>query len=114
MTDTTDLCTPWSLTFDRDGTEDFGIICDAEGDQIVASHICGRDELDKGTFWLPEQPGDLVPLLVRQMKLMTAAPKLLEAIRNTLDDLNCTLDYERQVLLWAAITEATGEEPQLA
>jgi hypothetical protein len=47
-------------------------------------------------------------------RLRKAAPRLLEAIRNTLDDENCTLDYERRVLLWAAITEATGEEPKLA
>ena len=30
MTNSTSLCTPWSLHFDRDGTEDYGMICDAE------------------------------------------------------------------------------------
>lgn len=40
--------------------------------------------------------------------------RLANAIRNVLDDPDCNLDYERQVLLWAAITEATGEEPVLA
>ena len=32
---THELCTPWSLHFDRDGTEDFGIICDAEGNDAL-------------------------------------------------------------------------------
>jgi hypothetical protein len=50
----------------------------------------------------------------RRKRLQDAAPKLLKVIRNTLDDQNCTLDYERRVLLWVAITEATGEEPKLA
>ena len=75
------LYTPWRLYFDRDGTEDYGIICDSEGRRIVASHVCGDDEWDEGTFWLPEEEGDATPLLVDQMKLMAAAPKLLGMLK---------------------------------
>lgn len=83
----TQLGFPWSLQFDRDGTEDFGIICDAAGNDLVASHIpfrmppkwAGRG-FGEGCFWLPEQEGDPVPLLIRQMQLMTIAPKLLESL----------------------------------
>ena len=78
MTD--DLCTPWTLHFDRDGTEDFGIICDAEGDDIVASHLpCTRiaeRTFRTGTFRLPEKR-DPTPAVLRQLRLMTAAPRLL-------------------------------------
>jgi hypothetical protein len=38
------LKTPWSLHFDRDGTEDIATIHDAKGDPLAASRH----------FWLPE------------------------------------------------------------
>lgn len=44
-TESINLCTPWSLHFDRDGTEDYAIIFDAEGHDLVQST----------TFWLPEE-----------------------------------------------------------
>lgn len=81
----TELNTPWSLHFDRDGTEDYGVICDAEGNDLVASHLAGTSFGDRtfetGTFWLPEK-NDPTPLRVRQMQLMTAAPKLLAALES--------------------------------
>jgi hypothetical protein len=79
-----ELNAPWTLQFDRDGTEDFGIICDAEGKDIVASHLPSTRIAERthasGTFWLPEDGGEIPPL-VRQMQVMMAAPKLLEACR---------------------------------
>lgn len=89
MTDTApnDFNTPWTLHFDRDGTEDFGIICDAEVNDLVASHLpqttmprWKNREFGDGCFWLPEDAGEEVPLLVRQMLLMKAAPSLLTAL----------------------------------
>jgi hypothetical protein len=80
---TNDLCEPWSLHFDRDGTEDFGIICDANGQELVASHLpCTRiaeRTFQTGTFWRPEA-NDPTPMLMRQLWLMTAAPKLVAAL----------------------------------
>jgi hypothetical protein len=88
MTDTT-LNTPWNLHFDRDGTEDFGIICDAEGQNIAASHLpstrIGERTFETGTFWLPESEDDDPPVLLRQLQLMTAAPQLLTALIGLLD-----------------------------
>jgi hypothetical protein len=82
MTDTKlDLCTPWSLHFDRDGTEDYGVICDADGNEIVASHLPERQEGYGNCFWLPEKETDPVPKAVCQMTLMTAAPKLLDMLK---------------------------------
>jgi len=79
MTQTNELNTPWSLHFDRDGTEDFGIICDGEGNDLVASHLptsrIGERTIETGTFWLPESEEEKTPLLVRQLQLMTTAPK---------------------------------------
>ena len=60
----TQLCTPWSLAFGRDGTEDYGVISDAQGNTIVASHFPGHDYLN--TCWLPESDDDALemPMLV--------------------------------------------------
>lgn len=125
MTTTTqpDLCTPWSLHFDRDGTEDFGIICDAEGRDIAASHLPGtriaEHTADTGTFWLPEEEGQTMPLRVHQLRLMTAAPKLLKALdyllEQTVDqDLKYGIvltegEQEAREQALAAIAEASGE-----
>src|SRR5437588_557288 len=83
-----DLNTPWSLHFDRDGTEDFGIICDADGNDLVASHLPSSKiariadrPFGTGTFWLPESSEDETPALVYQMKLMATAPKLLAMLK---------------------------------
>src|SRR4051794_25388594 len=81
---TIDLCTPWTLHFDRDGTEDFGIICDADGNDIAASHLpctrIGGRTFRTGTFWLPEER-DPTPVVLRQLRLMTAAPKPLDVLK---------------------------------
>jgi hypothetical protein len=83
-----ELRTPWSLQFDRDGTEDYGIICDAEGNDLAASHLPGSKvariadrPFGTGCFWLPESEGDETPLLVRQMQVMAAAPQLLALLK---------------------------------
>lgn len=126
MTNNNPLGFPWSLHFDRDGTEDFGIICDAEGNDLVASHIPGgkipprwKDRgFGEGCFWLPEK-GDPVPHLVRVMRLMTAAPKLLEAVERMHHWVKADMEHPGNPLvrrtLWelapvafAAIAEAEG------
>jgi hypothetical protein len=91
-TQRTDLCTPWTLHFDRDGTEDVAIICDAEGDDLAKSRH----------FWLPEGD-DAVPPTLASMQLMLAAPKLLEALNYLLAQ---TVDMD----LKYGITLSEGEE----
>ena len=97
---------PWNLWFDRDGTEDFGIIVDCNDEPIVSSHECQ-------TCWLPEAESDEVPDLVRQLQLMVAAPRLLTALT---DCMRLLADYDehpgeegdiyREGI--AALYEATG------
>lgn len=65
-----DLRSPWSLNFDRDGTEDVAIILDANGEELVRSRH----------FWRPKS-GEPVPPTLMALRAMTAAPKLLEALR---------------------------------
>jgi hypothetical protein len=101
------FCTPWTLHFDREGTEDVGIICDADGEDLVTS----------GHFWLPEG-NDPVPPTLAGLWLMTAAPKLLKALdlllAQTVDmDLKhgITLsegEQEARATALAAIAEATA------
>ena len=56
MTNTTnDLCLPWSVAYGRDGTEDYGVIFDAEDREIVSSQ-------HSKTCWLPESPDDCLDL----------------------------------------------------
>jgi hypothetical protein len=121
MTDQDRLNTPWSLHFDRDGTEDFGIICDAEMNDLVASHLPSSNvprladrPFGTGCFWLPEEDGDKVPLLVRQMQVMTAAPKLLDTLRFLLTDQNSQIDHESRLIAEAAIAEATTYPPSVS
>lgn len=94
---TTDLCTPWTLYFDRDGTEDFGIICDATGEDIAASHLpstrIGDRTFHTGTFWLPE-PRDPTPVRLRQLLLMRTAPTLLHACRQALAAMEAALEAQ--------------------
>jgi hypothetical protein len=73
MTHQNNTGTPWSLHLDRDGTEDFLIICDNEGNDLARS----------GFFWQPEDDDDPLPMSMAAMWLMFKAPRLLEAL-NTL------------------------------
>jgi len=107
MTQPNDLDTPWSLHFDRDGTEDIAIICDADGEDLVLSRH----------FWLPERD-DPVPQTLAAMRLMTAAPKLLKALGYLLgqtvdEDLKHGIilsegEQEARAMALAVIAEATG------
>ena len=114
MTDTNDYAAPWRLHFDRDGTEDFGIVCDAEGRDLAASHVpctrIGDRTFDTGTFWLPE-PGDATPQLLRKLTLMTAAPQLLSACKLALAAMEQALEAEdpqaRTQIEWEAEPLAT-------
>ena len=63
--------TPWSLHMDRDGTEDFAIICDGEGNDLVRS----------GFFWQPHDDDEPLPMKLAAAWLMFKAPKLLEALK---------------------------------
>ncbi len=70
MTQSLDLNTPWTLRFERDGTEDVAYILDANEEPLVESR----------EFWLPERD-DPVPTTLRAVRVMYAAPALLEACR---------------------------------
>jgi hypothetical protein len=91
-TQQTNLGTPWSLHFDRDGTEDVAIICDSDGDDLARSRH----------FWLPERD-DPVPPTLAAMRVMAVAPKLLEALDYLLEQ---TVDAD----LKYGITLSEGEE----
>jgi hypothetical protein len=67
------LYAPWSLHFDRDGTEDTAVLCDAEGEELVSSR----------PFWLPEA-NDPMPPILAAMQLMKSAPELLETLESLL------------------------------
>ncbi|MGA2253508.1 MAG: hypothetical protein ABSG53_02510 [Thermoguttaceae bacterium] len=102
MTTQTDLDAPWSLHFDRDGTEDIAIICDSDGNDLAHSRH----------FWLPEA-GDPIPTTLASMRAMAAAPRLLASL---ITCANLPTDYDesdgkvgeayREALV--AINEATG------
>lgn len=62
---------PWSLRFDRNGTDDIADICQGRGTCILAT--------SRG-FWRPEYKGDKVPGTMASMRLMATAPKLLQAL----------------------------------
>lgn len=72
--------TPWTLHFDRDGTEDVAIINDADGRELVTSR----------QFWLPDG-NDPVPPTLASIWLMKAAPKLYRALEYLLEQ---TIDPE--------------------
>jgi hypothetical protein len=82
-TQQTDLNTPWSIRFEQDGTEDIAVICDADGYDLARSD----------TFWLP-QDGDPIPATLAAIRLMAAAPKLLEAAKATLTALELMLEMD--------------------
>jgi hypothetical protein len=87
-----DLIAPWSLHFDRDGTEDVAIICDADGDELARSRH----------FWLLEGD-DAIPPTLASMRVMAVAPRLLEALDYLLQQ---TVDMD----LKYGITLSEGEE----
>lgn len=95
MTPQNNLYTPWSLHFDRDGNEDVGIICNANGEDLITSRH----------FWLPEGD-DVVPSTLAGLWLMIAAPKLAAALAGLLDSIGAlpinTLDRPA----YSAITTA--------
>ena len=64
-----DIDAPWGLRFDRDGTEDVIVICDAEGYDLARSR----------PLWLPEGD-DPDPPTLAAMVVMLAAPNLLTAL----------------------------------
>jgi hypothetical protein len=98
---------PLSLDFERDGTEDIAVIRDADGDDIVTSR----------PFWFPEG-GDAIPPTLAAVRVMAAAPKLLEALHALLaETVDMDLKYgiglsegeaEARAMALAAIAEATG------
>jgi hypothetical protein len=99
------LNAPWSLHFDRDGTEDVAIICDANGHDLVRSRH----------FWLPEGD-DPIPPTLAAMRLMVAAPKLLAALKYALEFLEANDDGEEDITARiadarAAIATATAVSP---
>ncbi len=110
MTRHTDFKEPWTLHFDRDGTEDIAIISDADGNDLATSRH----------FWLPKSDA-LIPPTLAAMQLMAAAPKLLEALHYLLaETVDMDLKYgitlsegegEARRLAMSAIAEATNGPP---
>ena len=86
MRQETNFKAPWSLHFDRDGTENIAIICDAKGDDLARS----RD------FWLPEGD-DPVPPTLAAMQVMVAAPRLLNACHENLKVILQAADLLREL-----------------
>jgi hypothetical protein len=90
MTQTFNLNSPWTLHFDRDGTEDVGIICDGHGKDLVKSRH----------FWLPEG-NDPIPPTLACLQLMLVAPDLLESLEQLLawiGDLSRDFDICEEIL----------------
>jgi aminoglycoside phosphotransferase len=63
--------TPWALHLDRDGTEDFLIVRDADGYDLSRSEF----------FWQPVEEDEAVPTPLAAGWLMFNAPKLLKALK---------------------------------
>jgi hypothetical protein len=95
MTQQIDLNEPWSLHFDRDGTEDVAIISDSNGEELVRSRH----------FWLPEGD-DLVPSTLAALQLMAVAPKLFRAAKATLTALELILEVDDPATYTPAVWEA--------
>jgi hypothetical protein len=68
------LNTPWTLDFERDGTEDVAVIYDADYEELVRSR----------PFWLPQRD-DPVPPTLAAMRLMRVAPSVLAALAGVID-----------------------------
>jgi hypothetical protein len=69
-----DLNSPWSLRFERDGTEAIAVISDANDEELLRS----RD------FWLPERD-DPVPPTLAAMQLIVSAPALFSGCLMVID-----------------------------
>lgn len=67
------LNSPWTLEFERDGTEDLAVIRGSDGSIIATS----------SEFWLPEDH-DPTPATLAAMQLMVRAPELLIAAETAL------------------------------
>ena len=70
MTTLENLNAPWSIIFDRDGTEDIAVLLDANGEEVARSR----------PFWLPQE-NDPIPATLAAMRLMRSAPALLAALQ---------------------------------
>lgn len=94
-----DLNAPWTLHFDRDGTEDIAVICDSNGEDLATSLH----------FWRPEGD-DPTPPTLAGMQAMKAAPALLELAKYVeRADLKSAANRKRaRHLARKAIAEAKG------
>lgn len=112
MTKLTESGTPWTLHLDRDGTEDFLVICDAEGHDIVRSSF----------FWQPYSEDDNLPATLTAVWLMFKAPRLLQALRVLAQqaDEDCPAHARSCHFIEAlehandVIAEATGRPPYIS
>jgi len=110
MTRQTNPGTPWTLHIDRDGTEDFAIIC-SDGNDLVRSEF----------FWQPAEDNEPVPTPLAAVWLMFAAPKLLKALKALAEqaDYDCPAQsrscqfFEAMEQANAAIAEATARPPYI-
>jgi hypothetical protein len=110
MTRQTNPGAPWTLHIDRDGTEDFAIIC-SDGYELVRSDF----------FWQPIEDDEPVPTALAAVWLMFAAPKLLKALKALAEqaDYDCPAQsrschfFEAMQQANAVIAEATGRPPYL-
>jgi hypothetical protein len=109
MTQQTNPGTPWSLHLDRDGTEDFLIICDPEGNDIARSEF----------FWQPETDDQPLPMAMAAVWLMFKAPRLLEALKTLAEQANHDCPAQARSCFFiealehanSVIAEATGRPP---
>jgi hypothetical protein len=109
MTEPTPYCTPWSLHFESDGTEEYAVVRDAEGRVLAES----------STFWIPQQ-GDPTPAALAAIRLMAAAPRLMEALHDLLaETVDMDLKYgiglsegeeDAREMALSAIAAVTGED----
>lgn len=93
---------PWSLAFQRDGTEDVAVIRDFGDEEIAVSR----------PFWLPKGD-DPIPPALSAMRLMNAAPKLLTSLIECVRLLADHADRKGEEVdaygdAMAVINEATG------
>jgi hypothetical protein len=104
--------TPWTLHLDCDGTEDFLIVCDAEGNDLARSEF----------FWQPEDEDDPVPTKLAAGWLMFKAPKLLDALKALAEHANHDCPAQARSCFFiealeqanAVIAEATSRPPYIS